>query len=128
MPENQFYIWRLSEERPARFSPHEAAQTAEPSDIRYHAGVLSALDDWSRDRGLTFLLTWHLDRFDDRFRDAVVLLIGDESYQTPSYAAHARAIFKTGGVKRNSLARTFGLPWSIAWRNALRDLRNDLKA
>jgi hypothetical protein len=128
MPENQFYIWRLSDERPATFSPRDASQTTEPSDIRYHAGILNRLDELLRDQGVAFLLTWHLDRFDDRFRDAVVLLIGDESYQTPSYAPQVRAFFKTGGVKRNSFARTFGLPWSIAWRNALRDLRNDLKA
>ncbi len=128
MAENQFYIWRLSEEQPRQFSPRDASQTNEPSDIRYHAGILNSLDELLRDRGLKFLLTWHLDRFDERFRDAVVLLIGDESYQTPSYAARVRALFKTGGVKRNSLGRTFALPWPIAWRNALRDLRNDLKA
>ena len=128
MPANQFYIWRLSESQPASLSPRDSAQTSAPSDIRYHGGVLSALDELLPDRGLTFLLTWHLDRFDDRFRDAVVLLIGDESYQTPTYAKHVRAVFKTGGVKRNSLAETLGLPWSVAWRNALRDARNDLKA
>lgn len=128
MAENQFYIWRLSAEQPAPFSPRDASQTNDPSDIRYHAGILNSLDELMRDAGLTFLLTWHLDRFDDRFRDAVVLLIGDESYQTPAYAARVRAIFKTGGVRRNSLARTFALPWPIAWRNALRDLRNDVKA
>jgi hypothetical protein len=128
MPQNQFYIWRLSQSQPAAFSPRDEANSPEPSDIRYHAGVLHHLDQQIADAGLTFLLTWHLDRFDERFRDAVVLLIGDECYQTPSYASQVRAIFKTGGVKRNSLGQTFHLPWSIAWRNALRDARNDLKA
>jgi hypothetical protein len=128
MPQNQFHIWRLSQSQPATFSPRDEANTPEPSDIRYHAGVLHALDQLMPDAGMTFLLTWHLDRFDERLRDAVVLLIGDECYQTPSYASQVRAIFKTGGVKRNSLAQTFHLPWSVAWRNAMRDARNDLKA
>ena len=76
MPANQFYIWRLSASQPASLSPRDAAATNEPSDIRYYGGVLQALDTLMPDHGLTVLLTWHLDRFDERFRDAVVLLIG----------------------------------------------------
>jgi hypothetical protein len=122
---NRFFIWRLLDDAPRELDIGCEANTSEPSDIRYHCGILKALDGALGDRGLTFLLTWHLDRFDERFNDAVVLLIGDEMYQTPSYAWKVRAIFKTGGTRRNSLGRTLQLPWGIAWRNLLRDARND---
>jgi hypothetical protein len=125
---NRFFIWRLSDDTPRELAPGVEATSAEPSDIRYHCGVLRELNQLLGDGGLTFLMTWHLDRFDEKFNDSIVLLIGDEMYQTPSYASKAKAVFKTGGVTRNSFTRTMKLPWSVAWRNLLRDLRNDVTA
>jgi hypothetical protein len=77
-------------------------------------------------RGLTFVLTWHLDAFQETMEDAVIIMVGDEWYQTSSYQRRVRAVFKTGGIRRNSLRETLRLPPSIAWRWLLRDTRNSL--
>jgi hypothetical protein len=73
---------------------------------------------------MTFVLTWHLDAFHEVMKDAVILLVGDERYQTPSYQRHVRAVFKTGGVRPNPLRETLRLRWPVAWRTLLRDARN----
>ncbi len=108
------------------FDPAQAAAGGDASDLRYSFGVAQALARLLGDRGLTFLLTWHLDRFDDRLRGAVVILIGDEMYQTPSYAPAVHAVFKTGGCARNPLGDTLRLAPSLAARVLLRELRNVL--
>jgi hypothetical protein len=125
---NQFFIWPQAQAEPEPLAVQEHLDPLQPSTARYYCGILRHVSQMLGERGLTFLMTWHLDAFDERFRDAVVLLIGDEMYQTPSYATRVRAIFKTGGVRRNPYARTAALPWSIAWRVALRDARNDVRA
>ncbi len=128
MTANRFYIWEAGVSRPEELWPESHLDPDQPSTIRYHCGILRHVSEALGPRGLTFLMTWNLDAFDDRFDGAIVLLIGDEMYQTPSYAGRVRAIFKTGGVRRNSYARTAKLPWSIAWRMGLRDARNDVRA
>lgn len=121
---NRFFRWDYEAGGADEIDPH-ALRTAGPvSDARYFAGVLAEIDRMLPDRDMRFLLTWNVDAFDERFRDAVVLLIGDEQYQRPSWSAQVRAIFKTGGTSRNPLRATLSLPPSIAGRVALRDLRN----
>ena len=94
--------------------------------MSYFCRVLDAVDQALPFAGLTFLITWNVDAFDERFEGAVVLLIGDEKYQAPSFIRRVRAVFKTGGTHPNPLRRTLELPWAIAWRVILRDLRNQL--
>jgi hypothetical protein len=116
---NRFYIWTLDAPAAREFEPHE-----NHSELRYFYGLAREIDKAVGDHGITFLLTWHLDAFEERFRDAVVILIGDERHQLPSYAGAVRAIFKTGGTKRNPLRSTVSLPPAVAWRVALRELRD----
>jgi hypothetical protein len=94
--------------------------------LQFIGAALEPADDGGD--GLTFLMTWNLDLYEERFDGAIVLLVGDERYQTPSYATRVRAVFKTGGTRRNPLRETLRLPWSIAWRCMLRELRNTLLA
>ena len=101
MAPNRFFIWPLAARTAAEFSPPQARENAELTDARYFAGIACELDRLLPGGGITFLLTWHLDAFDDRFRDCVVILVGDEKYQLPAYAGQARAIFKTGGLGPN---------------------------
>jgi hypothetical protein len=82
------------------------------------------VDELLPDVGLTFVVTWNIDAFDESMKDAVVILVGDERHQIPSYYLRVRAIFKTGGIERNPLRQTLRLPPSIAWRVLLRDARN----
>jgi len=121
---NSFYIWTRSHPAPEAFDPEQLRQSVEPSDVRYFCGILCEVDRLIPEAGQKFLLTWHLDKFDEKLAGAVVLLIGDEMYQVPSYATSVRAVFKTGGIRKNPLSATLRLPWSIAWRVVLRDLRN----
>lgn len=121
---NRYFIWELNAVAPREFAPRDPDASAGDADLRYFLGVIREIDRRLGDQDLTFLLTWHLDRFEDRFRDAVVLLINDEQYQLPAYAGLVRAIFKTGGVIRNPLADTLRLHPAIAARTVLRELRN----
>ena len=123
---NRFYIWRVADPEPTRFDPAALLQDEGHGDVRYFAGVARELDERLAGRGLSFLLTWHIDAFDPGLTDAVVLLIGDEKYQTPSYAPSLRAIFKTGGTRRNPLRHTLACSRAVAWRLLLRELRNML--
>jgi hypothetical protein len=121
---NSFFVWPPGAASAVQFEPQEYLRTGTLSDMSYFSGVLDAVDRTLSQAGITFLVTWNIDAFDPRFEDAVVLLIGDERYQTPSYADRVRAIFKTGGLRANPLQRTLSLPCAIAWRVILRDMRN----
>jgi hypothetical protein len=125
---NRFFIWKADARGASEFSPSAMRGAAAGTDLRYFYGLAAELDRLLDGAGLTFLLTWHLDAFDQRFRDAVVLLIGDEKYQAPGYAHLARAVFKTGGTRRNPLRASSSLAPAIAWRVLLRELRNSLLA
>lgn len=128
MAANRFFIWEMHADDPRAFDPHDPDATHGDDDLRYYVGVCAALDREAPDAGLTVLVSWHLDRFEERFRDAVVLLINDESYQLPSYAGQVRALFKTGGIARNPLRDTLRLHPAVAWRWMLRDARNVARA
>jgi hypothetical protein len=121
---NQYFIWELNATDPRQFVPGDPDAAQGDADLRYFLGVAHALEQALGDVGATVLITWHLDRFEDRFQDAVVLLINDEQYQLPAYAGRVQAIFKTGGVTRNPIGDTLRLQPSIASRTVLRELRN----
>jgi hypothetical protein len=125
---NRFFRWPAEAAAPVEFDPASRAADGETTDLRFFHGLALELSRAFPDGGVTFLLTWHLDAFDERFRDAVVVLIGDEKYQVPDYAPAVRAVFKTGGTTRNPLRSTLRLPPAIAWRVLLRDARNALLA
>lgn len=121
---NRFFIWRVESETPIEFEPDAWRANDERTDVRYFCGLLGEVNRLLPDQGITFLITWHLDAFDERFRDAVVVLVGDEKHQIPRYAPAVRAIFKTGGTEPNRIGATLGLAPALAWRVALRELRN----
>jgi hypothetical protein len=133
---NRFFIWtrdaadprELSDLRIQELRPDAILHESGHTDVRYYIRLAHELDAVFPDQGITFLITWHLDRFEDRFRDAVVILVGDEMHQTPSYAGQVQAIFKTGGARPNPTRHTVRLAPSVAWRVGLRDLRNVLLA
>jgi hypothetical protein len=121
-----FFLWRSGAPAATEFDPGEALTSFRGTGYHYFCGVLANVQANlpDRDQDLRFLLTWNVDSFDQKFRDAVVILVGDEKYQVPSWASEARAIFKTGGLRRNTARATLGLPAGVAWRVALRDARN----
>jgi hypothetical protein len=121
---NRFFVWPADAASPVEFDPGEDAVVSGAGDLRYFYGLARELDRRLTNRAVTFLLTWHVHRFDDRFRDAVVILVGDERHRTPSYAPAVRAVFKTGGTRPNPLPATLRLAPSVAWRVLLRDARN----
>jgi hypothetical protein len=123
---NRFFIWHAGEPAAVEFRPQEMLEGAGATDLRYFYGLTLELDRGLPNGGITFLLTWNLDAFEERFRDAVVILVGDEKYQTPSYAGEVRAIFKTGGTQANPPRTILKLAPAIAWRVMLRELRNSL--
>ena len=125
---NRFFVWPPGAPCATEFEPQEYLRTGTLSDMSYLCGILDAVDQALSSAGITFLVTWNLDLFDPRFEGAVVLLTGDERYQTPSYIRRVRMVFKTGGVRPNPLRATLGLPWPIVWRVMLRDVRNRLIA
>ena len=126
--QNRFYIWQIADSVPVRFDPSRLELGAGAGDVRYFAGVARELDERLGAAGVTVLLTWQLDAFDPRLGDAVVLLVGDEKYQTPSYAPSVHAIFKTGGTRRNPLRETLASSPAVRRRLLLREVRNVLLA
>jgi hypothetical protein len=81
-----------------------------PTDVRYFVGVLLHLDQRLPGAGLTFFLTWHLDRFREEMKDAVVMLVGNEYTKMPLDQSRVRVIFKTGALQRIPLRNTLRLP------------------
>jgi len=122
--QNRFFLWLYSYTNPVQLDFENLPPDLPATDLQYFVRILQHLDKLLPDAGMTFVLTWHLDAFHEVMKDAVILLVGDEQYQTPSYQRRVRAIFKTGGVTPNLLRDTLRLPWPIAWRAILRDARN----
>jgi hypothetical protein len=122
---NSFFHWTLGAPSPTEFDPHAELKQAKGTGFHYFFSVLARLDrmlgDGSRCR---FLLTWNLDDFDPRFRDSVVILVGDERHQIPSWIGEPRVVFKTGGTSRNPIGATLSAPGPVRWRQALRDGRD----
>ena len=123
---NRFFLWLYSYTSPRQLDLSNLPPDLPASDLRYFVGILKHLDQLLPGVGLTFVLTWHLDDFHEVMMNAVILLVGDERHQTPSYQRRVKAIFKTGGVRRNPVGQTLQLAWPIAWRALLRDARNSL--
>ena len=122
--ENRFFRWRGIDANPTQIVPREFLPQVPRTDVRYFVRILQHLDEMLPGAGLTFFLTWHLDAFHEAMQDAVVILVGDEHNQMPSYQARVRVIFKTGGLRRIPVRRTLRLPMSIASRVLLRDAWN----
>src|SRR4051794_37597195 len=134
---NRFFLWPRDLDGPRELVPSANAgefrlpDQLEPlreTGLRYFFRLAGELDAALPEAGVTFLLTWHLDAFDERFREAIVVLAGDEKHQVPSYVGKVRSIFKTGGIRRNPAGEILDLQPSIAWRVAVRDLRDHLFA
>jgi hypothetical protein len=121
---SRFFIWHLGGTTAEEFEPQRLFESDRRAAFRYYYGVARELERLGAEEGTTFLFTWQLDAFEERFRDAVVILIGDEKHQVPSYAGRARAIFKTGGTKRTPRGAMVRLAPAVAWRTAVRELRN----
>jgi hypothetical protein len=124
--QNRFFLWLYCDASPVQIALEDVPPGLPATDVRYFLGILQHLDQLLHGEGLTFVLTWHLDAFQEAMEDAVLIMVGDERYQTPSYQRRVRAIFKTGGVRRNPLRETLRLPASIAWRALLLEARNSL--
>lgn len=123
---NRFFIWEAREAAPTAFDPFELAQGSKSGNLAYYYNLALELESALKDQGLTFLLTWHLDAFDEGLRDSIVLLLGEDKYQTPSYSGAAKAIFKTLGIERNPWGSVVHMSPAVAWRVALRDVRNSV--
>lgn len=124
--ENRFFRWRGVDESPTQIVPHQLLEQLPPTDVRYFVRILMHLDQLLPGAGLTFFLTWHLDSFHEAMEDAVVILVGDEYNQIPSYGSRVRVIFKTGGLHRNPVREALRLPVSVASRVLLRDTFNGI--
>jgi hypothetical protein len=70
-----------------------------PIDCRYFGNVLRNVDTLLGPRNLEFYLIWDLDSLPAGGRNVVVILVGDERYQIPSYASEVLAVFKTGALE-----------------------------
>jgi len=121
---NRFFRWRGVDASPTEIVPQELLEKLPPNNSRYLVGILQHLDQTLPGAGLTFFLTWHLDAFHEAMRDSVVLLLSDEHNLMPSYQARVRAIFKSAGLRRDSIREAFRVPPSIALRVLLRDAWN----
>jgi len=122
--QNRFFLWLYNSTKPVELDLRNLPSDLPGTDDRYYIRILRHLDGLMGEEGLKFVVTWHLDAFHEAMEDAVVLLIGDEMHQFPSYQHKVRAIFKTSGFHRDPLGATVRLPGSIAWRTFLRDARD----
>jgi hypothetical protein len=122
--ENRFFRWRGVDASPTRIVPTDLLPQLPLTDARYFVRIMEQLDRLLPAAGLTFFLTWHLDDFHEAMENAVIIMPCDEQHQTPAFGGRVKAIFKTGGIRREPLRETLQLPASIAWRMLLRDARN----
>lgn len=76
---------------------HDPATDVRNDCAYFYRGVVAA-DRLLGDRGLDFCVTWDLDWLPTVAPNVVVILLGDERYQVPSYLGRVLAVFKTGGV------------------------------
>jgi hypothetical protein len=113
---NRFFLWLYSYANPVQLDLVNLPPDLPATDLRYFVRILQHLDGLFPGAGMTFALTWHLDAYHEVMKNAVVLLVGDERYQTPSYQRRVRAIFKTGGVRPNPVGDTLRVRWPVAWR------------
>ena len=122
--ENRYFWWFRRWPSPVKLDLDRLPSDLPATDVRYFIRIFQHIERLLPEKGFTFVLTWHLDTFDEAMKGAVVLLIGDEQHQIPSYQRHVRAIFKTSGLRPNPIKETLRLPMPIAWRVLLRDSRN----
>jgi len=120
---NQFFYQARDADAATQVDPHELRATGDVHR-RYLFGVLAELDQLLPGAGLKFWVTWELNRFDERFRNAVAIVYDDDQLQIPLWAPAVSVIFKTVGLRRESIRHTASLPAEIAWRMMLRDARN----
>lgn len=120
---NEFFYQSRHATTPTAVDPHEL-RVGEDVHRRYMFSILAELDRMLPAAGLTFLLTWDLNRLDERFHGSVVLVYDDDQIQRVLWAPAARVIFKNTGLGPESLRHTASLPPALSWRVALRDLRN----
>lgn len=92
---NEYYV-AIDKVRFTRWDLFSPTQHPYLEQCRYHAETLRELDTMLGPRGLKFCMIWHLDELPLRGEDVVVLLIGDERYQLPSYSRDVLAVFRTG--------------------------------
>ena len=97
-----------------------------PYDCGYFGNVLSGVDARLSNCNIKFVTTWSLDWVPIMGDDVVVLLIGDEMFQTPSYAGYVKAIFKTGGIIPFHPVDLFGQPF-YSMLEILRASRNSAR-
>ena len=124
--ENRFFRWRGVDAHPTEIVPRELLPQLPHTDVRYFVRILQHLDEALSGAGLTFFLTWHMDAFHEAMQDAVVILVGDEHNQMPSYHSKVRAIFKVAGLRGAPFRETIRLPPSVASRVLLRDAWNSV--
>jgi hypothetical protein len=123
---NRFFLWLYNYQAPVEIDWGRLPGDLPPNDVRYYLGILQHVDALLPEAGRTFVLTWHLDAFHEVMKDAIVLLIGDEYQQIPSYQRRVRAIFKNGGVRGEPLSKGLQKPLPLAWRVMVRDARSTM--
>jgi hypothetical protein len=94
---NRFFLVPDKGRNVVERSIHDPAAEVRNDCAYFYRSVIAA-DRLLGDRGLVFYLTWDLDWIPEVGPNVVVLLLGDERYQVPSYLDRVLAVFKTGGV------------------------------
>lgn len=121
---NRFFLWLYNYATPVELDLGNLPPDLPLNDVRYYLGILQHVNALLPGEGLTFVLTWHLDAYHEVMDDAIVLLIGDEYQQFPSFQRRVRAVFKNGGLRREPVGKVLRMPLPIAWRVLLRDGKN----
>jgi hypothetical protein len=111
--------------RPGRPLKRWRLEPTANSDPGYLGDVLAALDRRLKVHGLTFYVTYDLDRLPSYGADVVAIVTHDEEARVPRYSHRVAATFKTYGTGPTLIARPFREPpaltllASLVWSRSL---------
>ena len=89
----------------------------------YFRFIIRSLEQRLKDRGLTFHITWKIDRLPSTGTDVVAIVMADEWAQMPAYALDVLCTFKCYGVRQYFSVSPGDLARASGWAELARDVR-----
>lgn len=118
--EHQFYIYRTHEEGRIAWDLEDSSERRAPA---YFRQVLQTASERLGGHGLTFYITWELDRIPSYGDDVVTIVMGDEWCRVPAYADDVLVSFKCYGTQYTAGWAPFHQPIHLSTLIALKYLQ-----
>lgn len=123
--DNDFYLCQDHEPEPIPWDPYGPPQDRTVHEV-YFGRVLQKMESHLQRDGLTFYLTWDVDRLPSYGSDVVAVVMGDEWARFPRYASQIRTTFKCYGTRLPLGGRPFHQPSYLNTLSALKYARTQM--